>query len=302
MYTVKHTNDSNKKLNFIEVKNAQKTIYAKIYLNLGGSLQELVLNNHAVIKDLCPLTYDTTYASAILFPFANRIKDGSYEFEGETYQFEINENKLNNALHGLVYNQTFDVINKEVTETSASVKLVYHEKNQSNGFPFTYSIYLEYVFTKDTLDLNVSVKNTDSKTFPFTLGWHPYFLSSDLYTSSVSFDSKEKLKLDQRNITEKIIANEQVEGFKIKDQFLDDCYILDTHTTTFKTPFYAFELKSSEPESFLQLYTPPLANTIAIEPTTGVSDSFNNGIGLKTLQPDDTYNINWNLKIKIITP
>jgi len=63
------------------------------------------------------------------------------------------------------------------------------------------------------------------------------------------------------------------------------------------TPGYILELKSSEKDSYLQLYTPPHKNTIAIEPTTGVSNSFNNGIGLKTLQPNETYTISWNLKI-----
>jgi aldose 1-epimerase len=46
------------------------------------------------------------------------------------------------------------------------------------------------------------------------------------------------------------------------------------------------------------LYTPPLKNSIAIEPTTGVSNSFNNAIGVKVLHPNESYNINWNLKIE----
>ncbi len=48
----------------------------------------------------------------------------------------------------------------------------------------------------------------------------------------------------------------------------------------------------------MQLYTPPYKNTIAIEPTTGVWYSFNNGIGLKTLHSNETYTINGNQKIK----
>jgi aldose 1-epimerase len=87
---------------------------------------------------------------------------------------------------GLVYNKTFEVVREDATETSASVKLVYHENNTSKGFPYTYAIYLEYVLTENTLDLNVEVKNTDSKTFPFTLGWHPYFLVQ-IYLIAISF-------------------------------------------------------------------------------------------------------------------
>lgn len=297
MFKIDHISVKENHQDYLEISNTGKTSYAKIYLNQGASIQELTLCGHELIKDMSPMTYEDTYASSILFPFANRIKDGSYKFEGDTYQFDINEKGLNNALHGLVYNKTFEVLNKETTETSASISLVYHEKSKCKGFPYTYSFYLEYVLTETTLDLKVEVKNTDSKTFPFTLGWHPYFLSSDLYKSSLIFDSKRKLKLDNRNITESIISNKQFGTFKVKDQFLDDCFILDSGEVLFNTPKYIITLKSSEENAFLQLYTPPHKNTMAIEPTTGVSDSFNNGIGLKTLRPDETYSIHWNLKI-----
>jgi len=296
LYKINQFKNSKNNQDYLLIEDTLKTSRAKIYLNLGGSLQQLTLNNHELIKDML-LTYDNTYASAILFPFVNRVKDGRYDFEGKTYQFDVNEKELNNALHGLVYNKKFELIKEETTETFASVKLVYHEKQISNGFPYTYAIYLTYVLTENTLGLNVEIKNTDSKTFPFTLGWHPYFLSSDLYNSSFVFDSNEKLELDSRNITEGIGINVHANGFKIKNQFLDDCFILDSGEVLFNTPKYILTLKSSEGDSYLQLYTPPHKNTIAIEPTTGVSDSFNNGIGLKTLQPNETYSIHWNLKI-----
>ena len=40
-------------------------------------------------------------------------------------------------------------------------------------------------------------------------------------------------------------------------------------------------------------------NAIAIEPMTGVSDSFNNKIGLKELSPGQCYGIEWQVNIKI---
>jgi aldose 1-epimerase len=298
LFRVNHITNSENNHEDLEIFSSDKSSYAKIFLNQGASLQELTLNGQELIKDMSPMTYENTYASSILFPFANRIQDGSYEFEGKSYQLDINQKEENNTLHGLVYNKTFEVVDEKTTETFTSVKLVYHEKNISPGFPFTYSIYLEYVLTETTLTLNVEIKNTESKTFPFTLGWHPYFLSSDLYNSSVIFDSKLKLKLDHRNITEKMVHNDYAEGFKISNQSLDDCFILDSNEVLFMTPSYILELKSSEKDSFLQLYTPPHKNTIAIEQTTGVSNSFNNGIGLKKLKPNETYTTSWDLKIK----
>jgi aldose 1-epimerase len=297
MFIIKHTNLSNKNLNYIEIEDIQKTYYAKIYLNLGGSLQELVLNNYRLIKDLSPLTYENTYASSILFPFANRIADGVYEFEEKEYCIDINQEDENNALHGLVYNKTFEILEQKTTNEKAVVVLRYVEQKPVQGFPYTYTIDLKYTLTKDNLNLSVSVKNTNTKTFPFTIGWHPYFNSQDLYESSVYFQSNKSVVSDKRNITLGLKHLEVVYECKIENKILDDCFVLDSDEILFKTPEYSFVLSSSEKDCFLQLYTPPHDNTIAIEPTTGISNSFNNGIGLKTLKPNDVYRIHWNLKI-----
>lgn len=297
MYQIKHTKDLKNRLNFIEIEDSSKSSYAKIQLNLGASLQELKLLNHYIIKDLHPLTYNNTYASAILFPFANRIADGSYVFDHKMYQLDINQKEENNALHGLVYNKTFEIIDQKTTPEQAEVLLRYEELMHSKGFPFTYTIDLTYILTKDSLDLNVTVKNTDTKTFPFTIGWHPYFISKNLSKSAVHFKSHQKCVFDERNITQRMDKIAIDEPFLIEDKSLDDCFVLDSSEIIFETPQYSFSLKSSEKDSFLQLYTPPHPNAIAIEPTTGISDSFNNGTGLKTLKPNDSYHIQWNLKI-----
>ena len=297
MYRIKEVRNNSKHISCIEIENAEKSSYAKIYLDLGASLQELKLKGQTIIEDLHPLTYNNTYASSILFPFANRIKDGAYSFDGNSFKFEINEAGNNNALHGLVFNKTFHIIAQETTEDFASVKLVYTEENESPGFPYTYSIQVEYLLKVDALDINILVTNTDPKTFPFTIGWHPYFSCSDLFKSTLSFDSNKQITFDERCLTKEIIDIKNESGFAIKDKQLDDCFILNSGKTQFNTLYYSLLINASSKENFLQIYTPPRANTIAIEPTTGVSDSFNNKIGLQTLKPNETYNVTWNVKL-----
>ncbi|MDB2462719.1 aldose 1-epimerase [Algibacter sp.] len=294
MYQINH----NTKLNILEVIDSKDHILGKIHLNDGASVQELTLNGHAIIQSLAPLPYDVSYASSILFPFANRIKDGVYNFNNTEYQFEINQKEENNALHGLVYNKTFQIIESNTNEDSASITLEYIEENESIGFPYAYKIQLKYTFTKTNLELSVSVKNTDTKAFPFTLGWHPYFISDNLHDSVLIFDASEKLIIGDRNITTGIEALKTFEFLKIENRKLDDCWILDSNNIEFKTPKYKLTISSSAKNIFLQAFTPSKLNTIAIEPTTGVSDSFNNNIGLKTLNPNQTYTIIWNLKIE----
>jgi aldose 1-epimerase len=284
-------------LNILEVTDSNKKLNAKIHLNSGASLQELVLNQQPIIQDLSPLPYETTYASSILFPFANRIKDGIYSFQGEDYQFDINHKDENNALHGLVFNKVFKVLKQETSNDSAIIVLGYNKTNKSKGFPYTFDIQLTYVFTATNIVLQVIIKNTSSQTFPFTIGWHPYFISDDLYNSSLHFDSNQKLLIGDRNITTGIEKITPVESFKIKGQQLDDCWILDSGKILFKTPKYDLTFEASAENNFLQAYTPPKKNAIAIEPTTGVSDSFNNKIGLQELQANESYDIKWSVKI-----
>ena len=293
MYDIKLQQNSN----ILEIENSKNKLYAKIHLNDGASLQELTLNGHAIIQNLAPLTYDITYASSILFPFANRIKDGVYTYEERDFQFETNQQEENNALHGLVFNKTFKVLKQKADNNSATITLEYVENNESKGFPYTYSIQLTYMFTQDAVSLNFIVKNTDSKPFPFTVGWHPYFLSENLHESSLSFDSTEKLIIGDRNITTGIENIKPIETFQIKDQQLDDCWILKSNQIKFNTPKYQLTIDASEENNFMQLFTPPKVNAIAIEPTTGVSDSFNTKIGLQVLKSNHSYDITWSLKI-----
>ena len=65
------------------------------------------------------------------------------------------------------------------------------------------------------------------------------------------------------------------------------------------TPDYKVTLDAFGPKSYLQLFTPEDGNSIAIEPMTGVSDSFNNKIGFKVLRPNEAFKTRCTLKIEI---
>lgn len=294
-YQIQHVFDSEKNLNYVELYNNSSS--AKIILNQGASLQELTINTIPVIKNLAPISYRESFASSILFPFANRIKDGKYVFNKVTYQTEINQAEENNALHGFVHNKEFELIKKHTTDNKASVVLEYNETKLTKGFPFTYKIQLVYILTSDSLELKVKIENTSKSEFPFTLGWHPYFYSEDLNNSFLKFKSSKQVFFDEKMIpiNTKELANSQ--KFELKNKKLDDCFYLDSNLIELITPRYRLELSSSEKEIFLQVYTPPKKNTIALEPTTGISNSFNSKIGLKMLLPKEEYQVSWKLII-----
>jgi aldose 1-epimerase len=284
-------------LPIIRLQNSDKATTAIINLEQGGRLQELTLLGKSIMKEIPDFNYNASYASAVLFPFANRIENGKYTFKNTKFQLDCNEKGLN-ALHGLVYNKKFKIVHKIESSSYASVTIAYKELEESLGFPFKYNIHLTYTLTNDELSLSVTIKNTDINPFPFTLGWHPYFLSHDLKNSSLSFNSAKKIKFNKNLITQKVIDEKTEKAFKIENKQLDDCFILNSNTIGFKTPNYQLEISTNQIENYVQLYTPENLPLIAIEPMTGVSNSFNNSIGLRVLLPNRSYSLKWNVKIK----
>jgi aldose 1-epimerase len=294
MYKVEELKEN--EFSFLELKNASNTASAKILLDQGGRLQELKFDDIFLIKEQANFDYTSSYASSILFPFANRIQAGKYSFQEKEYQFDCNESGKN-ALHGLVFDKKFELIEKQENADNCSVTIGYIEENESKGFPYTYQVYVTYTLTEKDISLSMKIINTDSKPYPFTLGWHPYFISDDLSKSSLNFKSDKQIAFDENLITKEIVDYKGAELFEIKDQQLDDSFILNSNKIGFKTPTYQMEITTNTDDNYLQMYTPEGLSVIAIEPMTGVSDSFNNQIGLQVLKPNESYSVIWNVKM-----
>ena len=297
MFTIKKIHHKNNKV--IEILDSISGTKAKIQLSYGASLNELNIRNIKVITNLYPLDYKKTYPSSILFPFANRINDGQFNFNGSNYNLQCNEKQLNNAIHGLVYNKAFLVDELKKFENHAEIKLYYEELNPPTGYPFKFRVELTYKLTNEFLSLKINVINLDDKKLPFTVGWHPYFKSVDLDKSKIQFDCIKKIKCNKNNIALGFEPFNSKMPLSLRKRRFDDAFVLENPDVKFITPKYNLVLKSSEKESFLQLYTPMNTNAIAIEPMTGVSDSFNNKIGLKKLSSGQSYSIEWQVSIKI---
>ena len=64
--------------NYIQIKNNNDDLVAIVDLINGGSLQHLKLNGINVIEPKKEFSYSDSFASSLLFPFVNRLKNGIY--------------------------------------------------------------------------------------------------------------------------------------------------------------------------------------------------------------------------------
>ena len=293
MFEVVQVTNSNALLNHVHVFNDKTS--CKIFQNLGASLQELSFDAIPIIygievSDEGIVDYQSINKSSLLFPFPGRIKNGKYDYNQQSFQLEQNEKNRSNAIHGLVYDKHFEVESTETSEVDATVVLSYDSKGTLVGFPFNFQLIITYLITNGSVELSATVKNKDEVSFPFGLGWHPYFKSEHLQNSSLSFSSDEQLVCNENQIPKSAKKNNLQQTFKLKNKFFDDSFILLEKEVKFKSENYSLNMNFSEnSDAFLQIYTPEDRKSIAIEPMSCSPNAFNSGNGLKILQPDETY-------------
>lgn len=301
---ISQINHKNNLLNHFHIHH--KHLSVKIFPNLGGSIQELVANGTQIIDGITIdedglNDYKSTYKSSVLFPFPNRIEDGKYEYKGNSYQCEINEPAVNNAIHGLVYNKSFEMVECQIYEERAKIILRYTSDGNLPGFPFPFELDLVYrISFQGGLSLSLIAKNTGSEPFPYGMGWHPYFCSENLNDASFSFSSKNFYACNNRSIPFNTKDSELPEKFTLEDQTFDDAFSLNKARCDFNTDTYNLSLDFKYPEgTYLQIYTPPHRKNIAIEPMTCVANSFNNKFGFTELFPGDSDT--WRIDLFYIT-
>ncbi|MCH2022238.1 MAG: aldose 1-epimerase [Saprospiraceae bacterium] len=298
MYNIAFQKQTNIKFNSCTISNSKGT-KAVIHPMRGASLQQLYFKNKTIINNIINKEGNESYlnssCSAILFPFANRIKDGKYSYKNNSYQLACNETSRGHAMHGLVYKNTFNIVNLTNTEDSASVSYCYKEIGTSKGFPFPYEITLTYILNDNCLKLYIEIKNIGIRSFPFSLGWHPYFYSKNLNQSELYMDSSTKIIADDRMIPIKTINSIFPNPLNLSNQEFDDGFILNQPTIGYKTPEYKINIKTEleNARQYVQLYIPSHRQSIAIEPMTAAADCYNNGLGTKELQPGEHYKVSW---------
>ncbi|MGC8597236.1 MAG: aldose 1-epimerase [Thermocladium sp.] len=244
-------------------------------LSLGASLADLRYGDKQII-----LPYGNDYkvtraGMAILAPFANRVRNGEYVFNGITYKLPVNSE--GHAIHGFVKDREWQVLERSDAFISMGLEL----KNEP-GYPFKLYFNAKYEIRNNGLEFSLTVVNTGEKVAPITVGAHPYFTyitprsewlinAGDVYRLEALGNIPTGRMIPQRLVTR---VGEYDDCFKING---DEVQLMFSRDWGISIKLLGFH--------FIQLFTPSWANAVAVEPMTGAPDAFNNGIGLMMLEP-----------------
>jgi aldose 1-epimerase len=249
----------------------------------------------------------------VLLPWPGRIEDGRYVFQGKTYQLPLDEPAIRNAIHGLARWVNWRVVSHEAHRLTMELTL-----HAQNGYPFVLLLQEHYTLTSRGLEVETVASNIGASPLPYGAGHHPYFAvgTETINDAVLHIPARSYFRVNERSIP--IVPPVSVEGtpfdfrafHAIGETVLDTGYtdlLADADGWTRVTvsapaghPKVTVFMDAARP--FLQVYTGDTVGDVArrrkgvaIEPYTCAANAFNNGYGLRTLQPGETFASVWGI-------
>jgi aldose 1-epimerase len=235
------------------------------------------------------------FKSAKLNPFVCRLKNGEYNFNNKKYTIEKFYLEPH-AIHGIIFDAPFTIIDSSATEESATVVLQYNYLGTDKGYPFNYTTTVTWKLEANcSLTVSTTVNHNNNDAIPFADGWHPYFtLGETIDDCILQLDSREQLEFDETLLPTKFIVRDErfVHGSLLKNISLDNCFQLTNpgkSVCTLKNNDLQLTIVPDASYPFLQVYTPSHRKSIAIENLSAAPNAFNNNWGLVFLEPNKEY-------------
>lgn len=245
----------------------------------------------------------------VLAPWPNRVRDGKWVLDGQTLQLDITEPARDNALHGLLRVAPYLVV--ERTESSITLAATVYPQH---GYPFRVATTVTYELVDGGLRVIHTATNESGAPAPVAFGTHPFFRIGDVPTEEVTLTLHAGTRFD---VDDRLnpLAEVPVDGdFDLRGGRLVAELELDTAfgglapvdrvVATLTAPDgRRVSLWQDENHGYSQVFTTRsfpkdggLGLAVAVEPMTAPPDALNSGLGLKWLEPGETWSVEWGIQ------
>jgi aldose 1-epimerase len=283
---------------------------------LGGGLRSYEAAGRELLDGFPPGERPASGRGQVLAPWPNRIQDGSYDFEGKRMQLPLTEPEHGNAIHGLVRQAMWNLVELE----SARVVMDYVLRPQP-GYPFTLALTIEYALADAGLTVTTTARNLGIEPCPYGSGQHPYLTLGTPSVDSLRLRVPGRVVVfsDERGLP---VRSEPVEGTEydfgagrtIGGEVLDNAYtelergsdgrarvLLDDPSGE-----AGITLWVDEGYPYLMVFTgdplPDVARrSIAVEPMTCPPNAFRTGESLIRLEPGESTSSMWGIEPRLGT-
>lgn len=295
----------------IELSRAEQRVGV---VALGGGLRSYEVSGRELLDGFSPGERPASGRGQVLAPWPNRIEDGSYEFNGKRMQLPLTEPEHGNAIHGLVRQATWGVVDLAPDRVVMDYLL-----EPQPGYPFSLALTIEYALADAGLEVTTTARNVGAQPCPYGSGQHPYLTLGTPTIDPLRLQVPGRVVAfsDERGLP---VRSEPVDGgdydFRagrtIGGTVLDNAYteldrgddgrarvLLDDPDTD-----AGITLWVDESYPWLMVFTgdplPDVARrSIAIEPMTCPPNAFRTGESLIRLEPGESTASTWGIEPRL---
>jgi len=273
---------------------------------LGGAITRLSIAGFDVLRPWDGSDSVRRTGCFVLAPFSNRVGDGAFEHEGQRYPLRSLSAEHPLPIHGVAWKRAWSV----AEQGSASLKLTLAHQPEGEGaldWPFAFEVEHEIRLNDGGVALELRLRNTDARSMPAGLGWHPYFLRHG--ECRLQFTAQSVWRSDSRNLPSHQSEIPPEWDFSIARSLhepgLDNCFVGRTEPVRVHWPEEGVEvtMDASEALDHLVVFTPPAEmGFFAVEPVSHANNALcmqdPAANGTRTLAPGETMQATCRLHIQ----
>lgn len=140
-----------------------------VVVTVGGGVRTYTAGGRDVLDGYAADAMCDGARGQTLVPWPNRIKDGTWTWDGAKQQLALTEPEQHNAIHGLVRWAPWHVL--EHDENTVSLGCASYPQP---GYPWPFDVTVTYTLADDGLTVRTAITNQGTSPAPVAAGAHPY--------------------------------------------------------------------------------------------------------------------------------
>jgi aldose 1-epimerase len=258
---------------------------------VGGAVRRFTWQGLDLLRPMPEGSRDPLQAACFpLLPFANRIAQGAFSFEGRQVRLGPTLAGDPHALHGQGWLASWRV---EAAETQQAVMAYEHAAGES-GWPWPYAARQSFVLADNGLHIELEVTNTGAEAMPVGLGFHPYITAPAGACATTEVGGvwlTDTTLLPTELAGGDTLADWEVGVFFPRHKLIDHCHSDWGGALTLTAPNRpTLTLDASSDLRWLHIYAPAGAGFFCAEPVSHMPDAVNRTepaflTGLERLEP-----------------